>query len=262
MSQHGSPENDERDVEIARLRAENERLRASPPPAPPAPSSSPYRTDPRIFDGRTHDASAPPPPMYAAPNLTGYYVAPPGDPNHYRAPNYGAAPQHAHYYAAPGYGWTHHADHLNPGAPRYPNWPHPPPVLRPLAPEGNVPESASSYRADPRMYDGMTHDASAPPSATVHKSISRRRRLRGHLTHWLLHTGRRCTHTTPSRRSTMDNRRRCSGPSRLPARRRSGGAIGTRAATLRSPRTSRRCPCASSAAGATVGGSTRGAALL
>ena len=105
-----------------------------------------------MFDGRTHDASMPPPPMYAAP---GYYVAPPGDPNHYRAPNYGAAPQHAHYYAAPGYGWTQ-ADHLNPDAPRYPNWPHPPPVLRPLEP-------SSPYRADPRMYDGQTHDASAPP---------------------------------------------------------------------------------------------------
>jgi hypothetical protein len=79
----------------------------------------------------------------------------PGDPNHYRAPNYGAAPQHAHYYAAPGYGWTQ-ADHLNPDAPRYPDWPHPPPVLRPLEP-------SSPYRADPRMYDGQTHDASAPP---------------------------------------------------------------------------------------------------
>ena len=51
--------------------------------------------------------------MYA-----GYYVAPPGDPNHYRAPNYGAAPQYAHYYAAPDDGWTG-ADQLNPDAPRY-----------------------------------------------------------------------------------------------------------------------------------------------
>ena len=53
--------------------------------------------------------------MYA-----GYYVAPPGDPNHYRAPNYGAAPQYAHYYAAPDDGWTG-ADQLNPDAPRYPS---------------------------------------------------------------------------------------------------------------------------------------------
>jgi hypothetical protein len=109
--QSGSPVNDEndehgeeineRDAEIARLRAENERLRAADRASPPpAPSTSPYRTDPRVFDGRSHDASMPPPPMYAAP---GYYVAPPGDPNHYRAPNYGAAPQHAHYYAAPGW---------------------------------------------------------------------------------------------------------------------------------------------------------------
>ena len=43
--------------------------------------------------------------------------------------------------------------HRRPGrrrrAPRYPNWPHAPP--------------SSPYRFDPRMYDGMTHDASAPP---------------------------------------------------------------------------------------------------